>query len=417
MTSPEAEAALLGCIIFDNAKLDYVNTLPEEFHDYRNQELWRVMREMHGGGKYIDAISLADYLNRSGLLERVGGYDRLEELQDPKVMPAHSQSYAKTVRECHRKRRLASLFTAGAQDKGESDEVAARVMSELAGMMTAEADDKPMDEHAEDFIDDCMAERAGTFPWWCAEWDYKLGKLSDEIVIFQAPRSTGKTALMLQWIKRVHEEKHLAPLASIEMLKEKLAPRLIANVGQVNTLNMKRRKPTPDEQKKARDAVRYIASLNLSVRDRGMTIDDIKAWCAAEMRNGAGAFFIDNLLSISEGERKYDSKTAMYDYFFRQFREIRDMHKVPLIVLAHPNAEGGVAWSKDAENFSDIIFTLNNWEPEIKCGGKEIYENHECLGRQQVAFFRKNRDGEYGTTATVDFYGEHQTFEHKEWLV
>jgi replicative DNA helicase len=414
--SPEAEAAVLGSVLLDPSCMDNLVIHADDFYENRNAVLWQSLVEMRGAGKYMDCISIAEWMKERRELDTVGGYDRLDELQHEAIVPGHAQSYAESVIETAKSRRLIETLDKGvnlAYD-GDAAEVGSQVMSELVGALGANVDDLEIHEHIDQFIEACMEERAGNFNWWNTAWDYKMGRLDKDIVILHAPRSTGKTALMLQWITDCHIRGNRAPLASIEMLKEELAQRFVAHVGQVNTLRMRIRKPTDDEHQKAREARHRVAALNLSVRDKSMTIDDIKAWAAKEARAGASAFFIDNLLSISEGKRKYDSKTAMYDYFFRQFRDMRDMHKVPIVVLAHPNAEGGVAWSKDAENFADIIILLKNWEDGMRWRGKEIdYKVTE--GQHIVAMVQKNRQG-IQPMAHLDFIGETQTFKHLEWV-
>ena len=117
---------------------------------------------------------------------------------------------------------------------------------------------------------------------------------------------------MLQWMLHLHENKRKAPLASLEMLSSELMPRFISHKGQVNTYRMRARgRTTEDEVTKARLANEQVKCLELRIRDKGMTIDEIRAWAVAEAKDGADIIFIDNLLCISDGGEKFDSKTVM----------------------------------------------------------------------------------------------------------
>jgi hypothetical protein len=146
-----------------------------------------------------------------------------------------------------------------------------------------------------------------------------------------------------------------------------------------------------------------------------MSIDDIRSWAVIEHREGADAIFVDNLLSISDGGKQYQSKTIMYDDFIRKFRDLRDTLKIPIIILAHPNAEGAVAWSKDVENFADIILYLFEVPPE-GCSTKvgHIEKIIDIQGKHIIAQFQKNRQG-ISPTASLHFKGDTQTFEHIRW--
>ena len=107
-------------------------------------------------------------------------------------------------------------------------------------------------------------------------------------MILHAPRSTGKTALMLQWMLHLHSTKLKAPLASLEMLSSELMPRFIAQRGQVNTYRMRARgRVTEDEKTRATLANDQVKCLELRIRDKGMSIDEIRAWAVAETKDGA----------------------------------------------------------------------------------------------------------------------------------
>ena len=232
-------------------------------------------------------------------------------------------------------------------------------------------------------------------------------------MILHAPRSTGKTAMMLQWIVEAHRTEKRTPLASIEMLKPELMPRLLAYDGQVSTYTMRTRGYCTDsEVQRAREANQRIRSLDLSIRDKGMSIDDIRGWAISEARDGVDAIFIDNLLSINDGGKKYESKTLMYDDFIRRLRDLRDELEVPIILLAHPNSDGQVAWSRDVENFADVILFISNVDQQgTKVNGKLI----EYQGDGHVfAKFQKNRQG-ISPSASLHFHKDYQTFEHREW--
>jgi hypothetical protein len=173
---------------------------------------------------------------------------------------------------------------------------------------------------------------------------------------------------------------------------------------------------TRDEEERANKAAEDLRVLDLCVRDKGMTIDDIRSWAIIEHSKGADAIFIDNLLSISDGGKQYQSKTIMYDDFIRKFRDLRDILKIPIIILAHPNQDGNIAWSKDVENFADQILFLEEVTPDgmnTRCGRIERMDTHG-ENKHIVANFQKNRQG-ISPIASLEFSGRTQTFEHICW--
>ena len=411
--SPEDELGVLGSCLLDCSLIPKIDLQPKDFYDPRHEKLWNSLQQQYNEGKAMDAITIGAWLKSKDMLYQVGGYDHLVRLQSDVLVPAHSQHYAEGVRKASKLRQEISVLQDGLGVAYGGESVSERVISALNLSALGTNKDTPLDELGEQFIQDCIEGNVGHFNWWCDEWTQHLGKMASELMILHAPRSTGKTAIMLQWIVNAHRNEMRTPLASIEMLKPELMPRLIAHAGQVNTYTMRTRGYTTDSEiGRSRSANKEIKVLELCVRDKGMSIEDIRGWAIAEARNGADAIFIDNLLSINDGGKKFDSKTLMYDHFIRKLRDLRDELEVPIIILAHPNQNNEVAWSKDVENFADVILFLMNVPYEgMQVNGKNI--QHEGDGHV-IARFQKNRQG-ISPTASLHFNKQYQTFEHKEW--
>jgi replicative DNA helicase len=416
--SDEGEKGVLGSCLLDVQIISKLTLQPQDFYDRRNAILWESLRNQYAEGKAMDAITIGNYLKESNELDKVGGYDRLIELQDSTLVPAHSEYYQDMVLEASKLRHEIDVLEDGLASAYGGDSCSDVIVSKFIGMNEKKDAEQSMDELAIDFVADCDRGTVGHFPWWCDAWTKQLGNMSSDLMIFHAPRSTGKTAMMLQWIVAAHSQQMRTPLASIEMLKKELAPRFVAHVGQVVTFTMRiRGHITEDERNKSQAAIKQIKTLQLCVRDKAMTIDDIRTWAVAEYRNGADAIFIDNLLSISDGGKQYQSKTIMYDDFIRKLRDLRDLLKIPIIILAHPNAEGQVAWSRDVENFADVIlYMVEVPSTGIDIRNKHIERNLDISGQHILAIFQKNRQG-ISPIASLEFKGDTQTFKHLTWEI
>lgn len=412
----EIEQALVGSVILEPDRFALANINADDFFDRRNGKIWGVMKELQGAN--WDAFVLMEHLKNNGLLDIVGGYDYLDKLQNAGTGAFKTAEYATTIKEKSLLRQEIMVYSEALERVRNGESMRAEVM---AGLFVEELDNRELAVMGDEFITNCKAGLVGHFPWWCDEWTQKMGKLSSELFVLHAPRSTGKTAIMLQWMTLAHRLGVATPLVSIEMLRKSLVPRFIANIGQVNTFVMKSRGGiTVDEETKSAQAVSEIRGLNFRIRDGEATIDDIFSYCLSQRsalrRKGIelGAVFIDNLLSISAGNVVYQSKTLMYDHFLRQFRALRNMLECPVIVLAHPNADGQIAWSRDAENFADIILYLVEVPADgVKINGEHIMRK-ELDGKHVIGRFQKNRDG-ICTYAHLEFIGQTQTFRHIGW--
>jgi len=412
----ESEEGVLGSCLLDPSRIGKLDVKPEDFYDRKNQILWQVLLDMYIENPAIDAVMIGSELEKRNKLESVGGFDRLLSLQDLVGVSAYSSHYAKEVKRTAKLRSEIKILEDGIRLAYDGESASDEVLSRLIGMNVEVQKDEPLHVLGEKFIQDCIDGKVGHCPWWCPEWTNHLGRLSTELMILHAPRSTGKTALMLQWMLHLHETKLKAPLASLEMLSSELMPRFIAQKGQVNTYRMRARgRVTEDEKVKATLANDQVKCLELRIRDKGMSIDEIRAWAVAEAKDGADIIFIDNLLCINDGGERFDSKTVMYDHFIRRLKALRDDLKIPIVLLAHPNDSNTVAYSKNVENFADIILFLMEVPSEgVRVSGELIQQNLDIQGTHIVAKFQKNRQG-ISPTASLEFMGDYQTFKHLEW--
>ena len=414
--SREAEVGVIGSVLLDPPRMNVLSDLKaDDFYDDKNVLLWTALNDMKVSGKLIDAVSVVETLKSKDWLNRVGGVEYLLECQEANIIPNYCQSYKEIVIEKSYLRKEIKIYSNGIEKSYEGDSSGADVMSNLAGISIDEQEDKTLYEHAKTYIQDCKEGNVGHFNWFTPEWDNMLGKMSSELALWHAPRSTGKTALMLQTIVQAHIKNQRVPLASIEMLKKELAPRLLANVGNLNTLWMRTRgKITADEEERAKKAAEDLKVLNLCVRDQAMTMEEIRSWAIIEHSKGADAIFIDNLLTITP-DKTYENKTVMYDAFIRQFKDLRDILKIPVIILCHPNQEGKVAYSSSCENYADqILFLAEVKEEGLAFRGGGRIEQRTDLNCHIIAHFQKNRQG-CNPIATLDFDKQTQTFRHVCW--
>ena len=261
--SEEAERGTLGSILLDHDAIFRCDISPDAFYDRRHQTLFAELSEMSNANLPMDAISIGEWLKKRGVLDKVGGYDYLIELQDATLVPSHIKFYADTVKE---KKLLRDIIQRSSEAtdlayRGDTDgvEIVSKFGADMLDLSMMEHESLDIAEHARAFVGECERGDVGHFPFWCGAWTEKLGRLSNEIVLFHARRSTGKTALMIQWMIHSHMGGKVAPLWTIETPKKNLAPRFIANVGGINTFTMRTRGHiTADERERSLAAIEKI---------------------------------------------------------------------------------------------------------------------------------------------------------------
>jgi replicative DNA helicase len=123
----QAEESVLGALLLSRDAIGAVSELglrPEDFYRPAHQHIYDAVRALYSAGAPADTITVAEELRRNGLLEQVGGTERLHELQNATPAISNAAHYAKIVQETAILRRLIHVASDIAEMAfGEPDDV------------------------------------------------------------------------------------------------------------------------------------------------------------------------------------------------------------------------------------------------------------------------------------------------------
>ena len=93
--SLEAEQALLGCLLIDvKIQVEVAAFLAEEdFYAESHKYIFGAMESIIRDNKPVDFVTLTDYLEKNGELERAGGISYITELTNVMPSSANYQRY------------------------------------------------------------------------------------------------------------------------------------------------------------------------------------------------------------------------------------------------------------------------------------------------------------------------------------
>lgn len=239
--SLEAEQSVLGAILLEgNAALDRIEGEITEFDFYRqeHQLIFKSARKLSNAGSPIDVITIAEALDGSENLDRIGGLVYLCNLAQNVPGAANIRFYAKTVRERSLQRRLRALAVEIQEDcnlpGAEVAEIIAKADSAMVQLLDTHQDDPAMlsDVMAEaiDEMDDRVTGcRLSGLLTGVQDFDAITGGLEPgQLVIVAARPSVGKTAFALNVANHIAREGRTIAFFSLEMQRRELAQRLIA---------------------------------------------------------------------------------------------------------------------------------------------------------------------------------------------
>lgn len=294
--SLEAEKALLGCLMLSpdsiNKVVDYLE--PADFYHKIHQEIYQVCQELFGKGEPIDLLSCANRLKEKGLLEEIGGNSYLTELINTVPTATHILSYADTVRG---KKVLRDLISSGTEvaalgyNEFESpekllDDAESRIFS-ISQKGLRHKFVRIKDELGEAFNRiDRLWEYKGELrglPTGFSDLDNILaGFQKSDLIILASRPSMGKSALAMNIASQVAvNEKKSVAIFSLEMSKDQLVDRVIADQAGIDLWRLRTGKISKDGEDN--DFVRIQRAMGI-LAEAPIYIDDTAICNVLQMR-------------------------------------------------------------------------------------------------------------------------------------
>lgn len=142
-SAPEEEQSLLGAVMLRPTIVhDLIGSLdPSDFYRPAHQYIYLAALTLHEHGKPIDPVTMADELERGGVLDETGGKEYLNELLNVTPSTSAFASYADVIIETSRRRRMimemAELIEACYMRGNDVDDVLQRAENMASNMLIA----------------------------------------------------------------------------------------------------------------------------------------------------------------------------------------------------------------------------------------------------------------------------------------
>src|ERR1700730_3827957 len=107
----EAEQALLGAILFNNATYHRVSDflLPEHFAQGVHGRIFAAIAKLIERGQIADPVTLKGLFDQDGALAEIGGAQYLTRLAASMVTIINAEDYGRTVHDLHLRRQLINI--------------------------------------------------------------------------------------------------------------------------------------------------------------------------------------------------------------------------------------------------------------------------------------------------------------------
>lgn len=347
----DAEKSLLGAVLIDEEALADISehvTL-KDFYEKRHSIIYGAMIRLYEKHKPVDLLTLTDELKRKKELDTVGGSVYLTELTNYVPTSAHAEAYAELVAQKAIRRRLIKA-SSEISELGYDEETTTQELLEKAEAELFSVSDQSLKQDlisiesilTESF--DRMEElhrNKGTLRG--VRTGYKdldnmtAGFQKSDLVILAARPAMGKTTLVTNFAYNVATIAKLPVLFfSLEMSKEQLVDRMLADASGVDAWNIRTGNLSDDDFGKISEAMGELAEAPIYIDDTpGMTVLEMRTKARRAMHeHPLGLIIIDYLQLMQSTGNDYGNRVQAVSEISRGLKLIARELNVPVIALS-----------------------------------------------------------------------------------
>ena len=347
----DAEKSLLGAVLIDEEVLADVseNVKPNDFYDKNHAIIFGAMMRLFEKHRPVDLLTLTDELKRKKELDVIGGSAVLTELTNYVPTAAHAAAYAEMVSQKAVRRRLirasADITELGYDESTSTQELLEKAEAELFSVSDQSLkQDLVSIEHilmdSFDRIEELhknKGELRGIRTGYRDLDTMTAGLQRSDLIILAARPAMGKTTLVTNLAYNVATiEKQPVLFFSLEMSKEQLVDRMLADAANVDSWNIRTGKLTDEDFMKLSEASGELA-------EAPIFIDDTPGLSVLEMRTTArrkhhesplGLIIVDYLQLMQSAGNHNGNRVQEVSEISRGLKLIARELNVPLIALS-----------------------------------------------------------------------------------
>jgi len=347
----DAEKSLLGAVLIDEETLpditEHVN--PKDFYDKRHGSIFGAMVRLFERHKPVDLLTLTDELKKKDELEMIGGSAYLTELTNYVPTAAHAEAYAEMVAISAVRRRLikasADITELGYDEDTNIQELLERAEAELFSVsdQSLKQDLTSIDQILTDSFDrmEELHRNKGALRGIRTGFrdldNMTAGLQRSDLIILAARPAMGKTTLVTNLAYNVATlAKQPVLFFSLEMSKEQLVDRMLADASGVDAWNIRTGNLTDEDFSKLSDAMGEMAEAPIFIDDTaGLSVLELRTKARRAAHDAPlGLIVIDYLQLLQSNGNHNGNRVQEVSEISRGLKLIARELNVPVIALS-----------------------------------------------------------------------------------
>jgi len=431
----DAECAVLGGIMLDPEAFERLEgmLLPEHFYIAANAFIFNAITTLASENKPVDALTVKDYLERTGELDQCGGEAYLGDLISMIPTSANVRHYAEIVRERAILRQLLKVCSNISQEVYENPikpvgEHLDASEAQILAVAESFSSTKPTFQSLKELIQEGYQELQRRYEdqrkitgiaTGFTDLDEKTAGLQrgDLIVIAGRP-SMGKTAFVMNLAQNAairDVEPNVVAVFSLEMSAQQIGMRLLASESRVDMAKMRTGTFATDDWRKLASGTSKLSEAAIFVDDTpAISVLEVRSKCRRLKREqGRLDLVMIDYLQLMTGNANADRKDLEISEMTRSLKGLAKELDVPIIILSQLNRSlesradkrpmmSDLRESGAIEQDADVIMFIYR---------DEVYnKNPDNEGLAEI-IIAKQRNGPIGTTR-LTFLKEYTRFEN-----
>lgn len=348
----DAEMSLLGAILIDEETLaetsDKVHA--DDFYEKRHAMVFAAMLRLYEKHRPVDLLTLSDELKRKDQLDTIGGSSYLTELTNYVPTAAHAEAYADIIAQNAVRRRLikasSDIASLGFNEDTTTQEILERAEAELFSVSdtSLKQDLVSLEQiltESFDRMEELHKDRGklrGVRTGWRDLDNLTAGLQRSDLVVLAARPAMGKTTLVTNLAYNIAtKEKQAVLFFSLEMSKEQLVDRMLADAAGVDAWNIRTGNLSDDDFEKLSHAMGEMAEAPIYIDDTpGVTVLEMRTKARRQAHaHPLGLIIVDYLQLMQGSGRSFDgNRVQEVSEISRGLKLIARELNVPVIALS-----------------------------------------------------------------------------------
>ena len=355
--SVEAERAILGAILLDNAAFPQAAEFlqADDFSLDSHRRIYRRMEELSNSGRAIDFVTLTEQLGQHKEIESVGGVAYVTSLTDGLPRVKNIDQYVRIVRDKALLRGLIHAASAAIQKAYDQDAPAEEIVDAAEADLFSVAQKRIGQGFmgVEDIVRssfgsiDKLYERGqritGLETHFMDLDSMTSGLQKSDLIIIAARPSMGKTAFAINIAENAAvRDKKVVGIFSLEMSRESLILRMLCSQSMVDSHKLRTGFIGREERQKLVQGLASLLEAPIFIDDTpGISISEMRAKCRRlqQGQKRLDLIIVDYLqlcagTPAGNGGRRYENRTQEVSAISRGLKALAKEMQCPVIALS-----------------------------------------------------------------------------------